>query len=436
MNAALPEPSPRNILVVYYATEYPLRATIYDHLYSFRRHSRHRVFYLNIATRKLPPYFKKISFDLIVFHTILLGRWHRDLFWSTVAPIRALANLPATKVALPQDEFLNTDLLVEFVRDYGVQQIYSVAPPSEWPTIYAGIDVGRVQLHRVLTGYLEPETIKRIEQIAAQNPPRTIDIGYRAYRAEPWLGRFGWRKRQLAEVLSAEAPGWGLQVDISSRPQDTFLSDEWYHFLLRCKYAAGVEGGASLLDRDGSIKHASERYLASNPDAGFEEVEQACFPHVDGNLCLNALAPRHLEACATRTCQLLVEGDYNGILQPGKHYIEIHKDFSNLAEVLDLVRQDRLRDQMVANAYRDIVQSNKYTYQQFVDFVLSTALADAPTRDRSAEDDTAYRRALEDDRKSWQKVKRISAIVRRIPTNVRGVGRVTQWLRKIYLALR
>jgi hypothetical protein len=87
-----------------------------------------------------------------------------------------------------------------------------------------------------------------------------------------------------------------------------------------------------------------------------------------------AISPRHLEACATRTCQVLVEGEYNGVLIAGRHYLELKRDFRNLEELLGTIKEDRLREQIVANAYRDVVESGKYTYRAYVDLILREAL--------------------------------------------------------------
>ena len=199
---------------------------------------------------------------------------------------------------------------------------------------------------------------------------RSIDIGYRAWRAEPWLGRHGFLKTQLAEQFTKKAQNRRLSPDISTREGDTFTGDEWYKFLLRCKYTIGVEGGASLLDWDGKAREKTQSYLDQHPDAGFEEVEAACFPGLDGSLSLFAISPRHLEACATKTCQVLIEGEYNGVLTEGKHYIEIKPDFSNLEHVLDLIENDSLREDIVEEAYRDVVKSGRWSYRSFVRFVL------------------------------------------------------------------
>ena len=89
-----------------------------------------------------------------------------------------------------------------------------------------------------------------------------------------------------------------------------------------------------------------------------------------------AISPRHLEACATRTCQVLVEGEYDGVLVPNRHYLELKRDFSNIEEVLEAIKRDDLRDEITENAFRDIVESGRYTNRSFVDVVLRGSIPD------------------------------------------------------------
>ena len=131
------------------------------------------------------------------------------------------------------------------------------------------------------------------------------------------------------------ASEYELRADISTDEKETFCGDDWYRFLLKCKYTIGVEGGASILDRDGSISRKTDEYCSRHPGASFDEIEKACFPGLDGSLKLFALSPRHLDACMTKTCQILIKGNYNGTLSPELHYIPLEKDFSNLGQVLE-----------------------------------------------------------------------------------------------------
>jgi hypothetical protein len=375
MNPSVSDAPTLNILILYRAVESPPRKSVEDHLYSFRRYSGHRCFYVNLAVRALPWYLKSLRFDLVIFHTSFLStRWHRGDFLRLLEQVSVLRSLAVPKIALPQDEFIQTDLVCEFINDFEIDHVFSVAPPSEWPKIYHAVNFDRVQFHYVLTGYLDEETVGRIQALAQTVPDRPIDVGYRAWRAEPWLGRHGFLKTQIAEVFQQAAPERGMAVDISTDSKATFLGDEWFKFMLRCRYTIGVEGGATILDRDGSIQKKTNEYTQDHPQADFEEVEAACFPGEDGYLQLLAISPRHLEACATRTGQVLIEGEYNGILEPDKHYIELKRDFSNLNEVLDLLKREDLRKRLVEQAYQDVVASGKYTYEQFARDVIATAL--------------------------------------------------------------
>src|SRR5262249_12503824 len=67
----------------------------------------------------------------------------------------------------------------------------------------------------------------------------------------------------------------------------------------------------------------------------------------------------------TKTCQILVEGEYSGVLEPDRHYIPLKRDFSNLDEVLDKLRDRHLVDEMVERAFNDIYLSGQYSYRAF-----------------------------------------------------------------------
>lgn len=400
----------RNILVVYCNNEHPPRRAVHDHLYSFARYGDARCFYFNAAFRPIPAWLLAVRYDLILFHTVFLScRWHRPTFEKAVDRVRPLRDLDVTKAVLPQDEFINMDMVCDFIRDFGVGHVFSVAPPSEWETIYPNVDRHRTSFHHVLTGYLDEMTLARIGELARRAPSRPVGIGYRAWRAEPWLGRHGFLKTAVADAFLQHAAARGVVVDISTRREDTFLGDDWLHFLLRCRYTIGVEGGASLLDWDGTIRARTQAYLEFHPNADFEEVEAACFPGRDGSLRLYALSPRQLEAAATRTGQILVEGEYNGVLVPRVHYIPIRRDLGDVEAAFNEAEDENRRLEMVEAAYRDVVSSGKYNYRIFVGKVLGAAIPSSPLTSRAPGTDRreqeAWRRSLRLDRASWRKAR-------------------------------
>ena len=68
----------------------------------------------------------------------------------------------------------------------------------------------------------------------------------------------------------------------------------------------------------------------------------------------------------TKTCQILTEGFYSGVIEADKHYIPIKTDFSNYREVLDKFRDEQFRAQIIENAYNDLCLSNRWIYATFV----------------------------------------------------------------------
>jgi hypothetical protein len=358
----------KTILVLYYTRGvYPLRDAIRTHLYCWRAYSRHRVVYVNVAFGFPRRLIRRLRIDAVVFHTIFLGmRWTRPLFLQRTAECADLRARRCLKIAMPQDEFINTDLLNEFINGFGVTHLLTVSLEPDWPVIYPDVDRRRVTIQTVLTGYLDEHTLSRIEGMKRTGADRDIDVGYRAWKAEHWLGEFGQHKVCVGDVFQRAAAARNMRTDISLREQDVLAGDHWFAHLLRCRTTIGVEGGASLLDRDGSMREHVTAYLAKHPDATFEQTRDACFPGQDRCIGLMVLSPRHLEAVATETCQVLVEGRYNGILEAGRHYFAVKRDYSNVQEALDFVADhDRCR-RMAAEAHRDIVGSGRWTYRRFV----------------------------------------------------------------------
>jgi hypothetical protein len=393
-----------DVLIVYDVLQWPPVVTLRDSLYAFERHSSARCWYLNLGMRRVPGWLSRVRFDAVVFHnTLLWDRVNPPLMDRHLRRLRRLKGVGRHRLAMPQDEHLRSRALVALVDELDIDHIFSVAPESEWDTLYEGMDRDRVGISRVLTGYLAPATLERIEAIVRRQGDRRIAIGYRAARIPPELGRHGLLKTKIADRVKAAGLARGLVVDIATGARSTIRGDDWYRFLADCKYTLGVEGGASVNDRDGTFHEASRHYLAEHPEASFEEVEANCFPGADGGIAYYAISPRHLEACATRTAQVLVEGSYNGILRPGEHYLELRRDFSNLDEVLDAIADDSRRARLTDAAYRDVVASGAYTYERLVRDIEGVALVDASSHE-SRRVTLLHSWARAADRLSWLRV--------------------------------
>ena len=65
-------------------------------------------------------------------------------------------------------------------------------------------------------------------------------------------------------------------------------------------------------------------------------------------------------------------GDYDGVLQAGRHYLAVQRDFANLEEVVERTKDEGLRRQMVELSYREIALNSQYQYPELVRIVWSS----------------------------------------------------------------
>jgi hypothetical protein len=81
---------------------------------------------------------------------------------------------------------------------------------------------------------------------------------------------------------------------------------------------------------------------------------------------VDVVSPRVFEAAALGTAMIMFPGEYSGVVSPGEHYIVLEKDFSNMEEVVQKLRDDKLVAAMTARARRDVIESGRWSYQMFV----------------------------------------------------------------------
>jgi hypothetical protein len=351
-----------NVLYIYSCGEFPPRKTVASFIDSFQKYSDHRVFYHNISFGSLPGWLNKVRFDVVIYSHFITTPWNRESYRRRLKQLEKFPFTGAVKVAFFQDEYVNTDLTAELIDRLGVSHVFTVAPLSEVPKIYANVMSKSVSYHQYLTGYVDESDL---DSFGSQFP-RTIDLGYRT----GWpsiemirLGKFGAMKYRIAEEFLKHTAGIRADIKIG----EGFLKGQaWFNFLKRCRFMLGVESGASMLDEDGSIYERIRSRYASTRSTDFEDFERNCFPGKDGNLKLKAISPRVFEAAMAKTAMVLVEGYYNGIIQAGVHYLPVKKDFSNVAEVVKQLDDESLRNKLAENTYRDLIASGSFSYRKFV----------------------------------------------------------------------
>jgi hypothetical protein len=334
-------------------------STIRDHVESFGAFSRHHFWRLSMLG-EFSPLIDLARFDGVIIHYTLVACSDRFIAPSARARLRAYTGLKAMFI---QDEYRFVDKTITAMRDLGINLLFTCVPEGEIEKVYPREALPGVVKVNVLTGYVPKNLLGRIVPAPSDRP---IDLGYRSRRLDAHLGRLGKEKSEIADRVVADAPKYGIVTDISCREQDRLYGTAWIDFVCRCKAMLGVESGASVFDFTGEIEREVRAHLQRHPNASYEELEQLYFVEHEGKIRLNQISPRCFEAAALRTLMVLYEGDYSGILKPWRHYVPLKKDHSNMAEVVNVLRDSAKLAEITERAYEEIGFEHRYSYAGFV----------------------------------------------------------------------
>jgi hypothetical protein len=207
------------------------------------------------------------------------------------------------------------------------------------------------------TGF-DPELVKP----TSDPDTRPIDLGYRADDSPFYLGHN--ERRRIADSFRDRAPALGLRVDISLDPADRLAGGEWAAFLNRCRGQLGTEAGGDYFSLTDEYRIPVNGFILEHPKATFDEIDARFFRGVSNHVPLRIISGRNVEAAATRTVQLLFEGEYDGYLRADEHYIALKKDFSNLDNAVAKFRDRGFCRRLTDNAHE--VAMREFTYERLV----------------------------------------------------------------------
>jgi hypothetical protein len=244
----------------------------------------------------------------------------------------------------------------------GVDLLLTCVPESSIEPIYGGLRRRGVRIEPTLTGYV-PISID--ESVVCPMQDRALDVAYRAREVPFCLGRLGQEKVNIGKEFKARCAARGLREDINWTEESRIYGNAWFKFLASSRATLGTESGSSICDFTGDIDRAVKAYLAQHPGARFDEVERAILAPYEGNVVINVVSPRVFEAAFLRTVLILYPGEYSKVLEQGRHFIRLDKDFSNFDDVAEQIRDTRHVEAIADRAHRDLVQSGHWSYARF-----------------------------------------------------------------------
>lgn len=279
---------------------------------------------------------------------------------------RKLAAYTGLKFVFLQDEYQKVNQMQTLLYRLGFHLLFTIVDPKRFDTAYPDARLKTLKKVQVLTGYVNDAMKHLVTPPVAKRP---IDVSYRSRHGDYRLGQLGYEKTFLAAEFPRRVAGEGLALDISAEESDRVYGDAWLDLLMQSKVVLGTESGASIWDRDGSVAKKVNRFLRKHPNAAFDTVFEAVLKPYEGNVMYNAISPRVFEAAATKTPMVMFVGEYNGICERDVHYIGLEKDFSNVGEVLNRIKNPAYLQTMADRAYTDLIASGRYAQSKLASVV-------------------------------------------------------------------
>lgn len=297
--------------------------TVLEHVAAFERYSRFPTWSVNTEFG-FPRSLKRTEFKVIVLHYSMFGSGQYCLNKTFLNFLERSSH--SFKVAFFQDEYQYCQQRFRFINLFGIDAVYTLLAPEYFQPIY-GEHTSAGVIRSTLTGYVGEELEVAVQRWSRPMTERTIDIGYRARPLPYFMGRGEQEKYHIGVEFRQRAAGLDLRLDIDAREESRLYGAAWYRFLGDLKGILGVEAGVSIFDIDDTVRTGCERLLDEHPDMSFEEMSTRLLDAHEDNIPYRTVSPRHFEAAAFKVCQILFEGQYQGIMQPMVHYIPLKKDF-------------------------------------------------------------------------------------------------------------
>jgi hypothetical protein len=366
------------ILLLYHHYLFQNAPTIMDHVTAFGRHSRFKMWSLNTEFG-FPDELNRMQFDVIVLHYSLFGPFYllNEKFLKYLD-----ASKSSYKIAIFQDEYRYCQQRFRFINRFKIDCVYTLLEPAFFKDVY-GRYTRVSKILYTLPGFVSDDLVRVAAAATKPVTERTVDVGYRARQLSFYMGKGAQEKHQIGFEFKKHMTGSGFRLDIETEEERRIYGRQWYQFLADCRAVLGVEAGVSIFDLDDEVRRVCDALIRSDPGIGFEEVSKKVLEPWEGNIPYRTISPRHFEAAAFRVLQILFEGSYSGLMKPMVHYIPLRKDFSNIDEVLHLLKDEVLCSRIVDTAYNDLVGSGKYSYEKFIEGFDRELLAEGYTHEIS-----------------------------------------------------
>lgn len=257
----------------------------------------------------------------------------------------------APMVVFIGNEYDILDDKIAFIRSVEAEFICSQLPLEAARYLYQQCDKSRV--------VEMPHALNPNKYFPMPDVPRDFDVGFIGDIYWPFVGD---RERtDLIEWFERHGAEHGLRCEIHKQRVGR---EAWCRFLNGCNAVIGAESGTYYLNGRGKLLERARVYnLFENPGASFDQIFEMFYRGETREISGKSISSRHFEPIGTKTCQILLDGYYNGILERDRHYIAVDNDLGNIGEAVERLRDTDYRTRMVEETYDYVRAEHTYAHR-------------------------------------------------------------------------
>ena len=352
-----------------YASNSLFTQTVEEHITSFKNYLPFDVYYAHSVLIENDISFLD-DFDVIIIH-YSCGLYHPTYFSKKIK--EKLNKLDCLKIVFAQDEYDNTNLLVENINYIKANLYYTCVPESLHKKIFKNINKD-VKIISNYTGYIYGEYF--YSQADIQN--KDIIFSYKTRPLHPKYGTLGYNKVYIANFFKKYCLDKSISHVISSSEEERFYWNDWSNLLRRTKSMACSASGSRVFDFDGSIKKSIDQKYGLETFSKYEKfvenfnvyknivkkLEIIEEPYKD----MDQISPRFFEMMIHSTIPLVYGNFLPNDFKPYENFIPFDFNEKNLDDVFAMVNDETYQKKIVTNNI-EYLRSGKNNYKSFIRLV-------------------------------------------------------------------
>ena len=361
--------STKKILILYDAGSTHV-ATVREHLHAFEEYSSFNTEFLpasneywekeiNQFNNKYPIAF---DYEAVVIHFSV--RVSIPGFHIYKPLLDAILELKCIKAIFIQDEYEFVECTRRFLDLYKPNIVFTSIPNESVDKIYPKYRYPYTIFKNNLTGYTGDQDRYSKYRLTYQN--KKITFAYRGRELPPYYGQLGFDKYNIGIDVADYCRANNIPHDISCKVEDRIYSESWLEFLGSSIATLGTESGSNIFDETGSFKSLFDEAKDLNPDIDNRKFYDKYFSKYEDYVKMNQISPKFFEAISLNTLLVLYKGNYSDVIKPGIHYLELEKDLSNIQEIIEILKDQSKVEKITSQAYKDVIESEKYSYKRFI----------------------------------------------------------------------